>query len=91
MAKIYHESQRYDDVVLDFTHMGEDYQWEGDYELHESGEADTYDCPGWSEQSVEIVHTQSLAKYDADLDLWLEIKPTHSLLLAVELQIESEL
>ena len=91
MAKTYHNTTRYEDQIVDFTHMGEDYQWEGDYEVNESGDADTDTCPGWSEQTVEIVHTQSLAKWDSDLDQWIEIKPTHSVLTALELHIESEL
>jgi len=91
MAKIYHESQSYDDAVVDFEHMGEDYRWEGDYDVNEEGESDTYDCPGWSEQTVEVIHTKSLTKYDEEKDEWIDVRPTHSLLLAVELEIESQL
>jgi hypothetical protein len=91
MAKTYNSTTRHEGQIIDFTHMGEDYQWEGDYDVNESGEESTSDVPGWSEQTVEIVHTQSLAKWDSDLDQWIEIKPTHSVLTALELFIESEL
>jgi hypothetical protein len=91
MAKIYRESQRYDDAVVDFEHMGEDYRWEGDYDVNEEGEVDTYDCPGWSERDVEIVYTKSFSKYDEEQDMWFEVKPTPSLLIWLELLIESQL
>jgi len=91
MAKTYHNTTRHEDQIVDFTHMGEDYQWQGDYEVNESGDADTDTCPGWSEQTVEIVHTKSLYKWHFYLDQWIEIKPTHSVLTALELHIESEL
>jgi hypothetical protein len=91
MAKIYRESQRYDDAVVDFEHMGEDYRWEGDYDVNEEGEADTDDCSGWSERDVEIVYTKSFSKYDEEQDMWFEVKPTPSLLIWLELLIESQL
>jgi hypothetical protein len=45
MAKTYHNTTRHEDQIVDFTHMGEDYQWEGGYEVNESGDADTDTCP----------------------------------------------
>jgi hypothetical protein len=91
MAKTYYNTTRHEDQIVDFNYMGRDYQWEGDYEVLEEGEADNDNYLGWSEKSVEIVHTQSLAKWASDLDQWIEIKPTHSVLTALELHIESEL
>ena len=91
MGTIYYQSNRHNNQIVDFEHMNEDYRWAGDYDLDEEGEENTSDCPGWSEQTVKIVFTDSLAKWDDQLDQWVEIKPTASLLLALELEIESQL
>ena len=91
MAKTYYETTSYSDRVVDFTQMCEDYQWAGDYDIEEEGEADTDTCPGWSEKTATITYTKGIFQWSEASDMWIEITPTPSLILALEMKIESEL
>ena len=90
MAK-YNDSTLYTDEQIDFTYEGNEYRWIGDYEVSEWGETSSYDYPGDSDREVRVVHTADLCSYDPDLDQWLTVYPSGSILATIENEIESTL
>ena len=77
----------YTDQEVDFTYDGIDYIWVGDYTIESYLEDETEYAPAYGEVEVRINHTSSLASYEDGI----EIIPTPSMLMAVELQIERNL
>jgi hypothetical protein len=77
----------YTDQEVDFTYDGIDYIWVGDYTIESYFEEESEYAPSYGEVEVKINHTSSLASYEDGI----EIIPTPSMLMAVELQIERNL
>ena len=90
MAK-YNDTTLYQDQEIEFTYEGNEYRWVGDYEVREWGETSSYDYPGDSDQEVKVVHTSDLCSYDPELDQWLTVYPSGSILATIENEIESTL
>ena len=90
MAK-YNDSTLYQDQEIEFTYEGNDYRWVGDYEVREWGETYSYDYPGDSDREVKVFRTYDLCSYDPDLDQWLTVYPSGSILATIENEIESTL
>ena len=90
MAK-YDDSTLYTDEQIEFTYEGNEYRWVGDYKVREWGETATHDYCGDSDQEVKVVHTSDLCSYDPDLDQWLTVYPSGSILATIENEIESTL
>ena len=79
-----HDSENYFDQEITFTYEDKDYLWVGDYTIETYGEEESDYAPAYGEMEVKIDHTASLMSYEDGI----EIKPTASMLMALELEIE---
>jgi len=77
----------YTDQEVDFTYEGIDYKWIGDYTIEYYDTDESEYAPAYGEVEVKINHTSSLASYEDGI----EMIPTPSMLMAVELEIERNL
>jgi hypothetical protein len=83
-----YESENYHDQQVEFTYEGKEYIWEGDYTIEQTGEEESEYAPSYGEFEVTIDHTTSLSYYDEDLEVNVEVKPTNSILIELQFQIE---
>lgn len=79
-----HDSENYFDQEITFSYEDKDYLWVGDYTIETYGEDESEYAPAYGEMEVKIDHTHSLMSYEDGI----EIKPTESMLMALELEIE---
>lgn len=79
-----YDSENYFDQEITFTYEGQDYVWTGDYSVEATYEDESEFAPAYGEMEVHIDHTLSLYAYEDGV----EIIPTPSILMAVELEIE---
>ena len=79
-----YDSEHYHDQEITFTYEGQDYLWIGDYTIESFGEDESEFAPAYGEIEVHIDHTLSLYAYEDGV----EVIPTPSILMAVELEIE---
>jgi hypothetical protein len=82
------ETENYHDQQVEFTYEGREYIWEGDYTIEQNVEEESECAPAYGEFEVTIDHTTSLSYYDEDLEINVEVKPTNSILVELQLQIE---
>lgn len=78
------DTENFYNQEITFTHEGKDYLWTGDYTIESFGEEESEYAPAYGEMEVKIDHTYSLMSYEDGI----EIKPTESMLMALELEIE---
>lgn len=90
MAK-FDNTELYQDQIVEFTFEGQDYTWEGDYEVREWGETSTYYYPGDYDREVRVIYTRTLEYYDYDQDVWIRADSSHSILTQIEIEIEKTL
>jgi hypothetical protein len=83
-----YESENYHDQQVEFTYEGKEYIWEGDYTIEQNVEEESECAPAYGEFEVTIDHTTSLSYYDEDLEVNVEVKPTNSILIELQFQIE---
>ena len=83
-----HETENYHDQEIEFTYEGHEYIWQGDYSIEQTFEDESEYAPSLSEMEVKIDYTTSLSYYDEDLEQNVEVVPTPSILMELELQIE---
>ena len=83
-----YDSENYFDQEITFTYEGRDYLWMGDYTIEQSGEDESEYAPAYGEMEITIDHTSSLSYYDEDLEVNVDVKPTSSILMELELEIE---
>jgi hypothetical protein len=83
-----YESENYHDQQVEFTYEGKEYIWEGDYTIEQTIEDESECAPAYGEFEVTIDHTTSLSYYDEDLEVNVEVKPTNSILVELQFQIE---
>jgi hypothetical protein len=83
-----YESENYHDQQVEFTYEGKEYIWEGDYTIEQNVEEESECAPAYGEFEVTIDHTTSLSYYDEDLEVNVEVKPTNSILVELQFQIE---
>ena len=83
-----YESENYHDQQVEFTYEGKEYIWEGDYTIEQYVEEESECAPAYGEFEVTIDHTTSLSYYDEDLEVNVEVKPTNSILVELQFQIE---
>jgi hypothetical protein len=83
-----YESENYHDQQVEFTYEGKEYIWEGDYTIEQNVEEESECAPAYGEFEVTIDHTTSLSYYDEDLEVNVELKPTNSILIELQFQIE---
>ena len=79
-----YDFENFFDQEITFTHEGQDYLWIGDYSMESYGEEESEYAPAYGEIEVKIEGTHSLSSYEDGI----EIVPTASLLMALELEIE---
>ena len=79
-----HDSENYFDQEITFTYEDQDYLWTGDYSIESFNEEESEFAPAYGEIEVKITYTSSLMSYEHGIDL----VPTPSLLMALELEIE---
>ena len=85
------DSENYHDQEIEFTYEGREFVWQGDYSIEYTYEDESEFAPAYGEAEVSIDHTTSLSYYDEDFDEVVEVKPTPSILMEVELEIERTL
>jgi hypothetical protein len=83
-----YESENYHDQQVEFTYEGKEYIWEGDYTIEQNVEDESECAPAYGEFEVTIDHTTSLSYYDEDTEINVEVKPTNSILVELQFQIE---
>jgi hypothetical protein len=83
-----YETENFYDQEIEFTYEGRDYVWQGDYSIEYTGEDESEFAPAYGEMEISIDHTSSLSYYDEDLEKVVEVKPTASILMELEIQIE---
>ena len=83
-----YDQEQFYDQEINFIYEGKDYVWQGDYSVTNWGEDESETAPAFGELEVTIDHTASLSFYDDATDLVIEVKPTPSLLLEIEIEIE---
>jgi len=83
--------EHYTDQEIEFDFMGIPHIWQGDYSVEYNGEEESEFAPEFGENEVIINHTSSLSYYDEILDIVVQVKPTPSILLHIELIIEHNL
>ena len=86
-----YNTEHFTDQEVQFEYEGYEYIWSGDYTIESRVEEATEDYPEYGENEIIIDHTSSISYYDHDTDLVVQVKPTPSLLLHVELVIEDNL
>jgi len=79
-----YETENFFDQEITFTYEGQDYLWIGDYTIEHFGEDESEFAPAYGEMEIRIDHTSSLMSYEDGID----IKPTDSMLMELELEIE---
>jgi hypothetical protein len=80
----------YDKEVI-FDYEGKTYYWQGDYTVSNWGEDESDYAPAYGETEVTIDYTASLSYNDEETDEVIEVKPTRSLLMQIEIEIERNL
>jgi hypothetical protein len=85
------ETENFYDQEIEFTYEGNEYVWKGDYSVDCLYEDESEFAPSYGESYVWIQHTTSLSYYNENLDEVVEVKPTPSILMELELQIERTL
>jgi hypothetical protein len=83
-----YDSENFYDQEIEFTYEGREYIWVGDYTIEHTGEDESEYAPSYGEMEITIDHTTSLSYYDEDQDLNVEVKPTTSILMELEIEIE---
>lgn len=83
-----YETENYFDQEIEFTYEGREYTWVGDYTIEHTGEEESEFAPALGEMEITIDHTTSLSYYDEEQDLNVEVKPTTSILMELEIEIE---
>jgi hypothetical protein len=83
-----YESENYHDQQVEFTYEGKEYIWEGEYTIEQIGEEESEYAPSYGEFEVTIDHTISLSYYDEYSEINVEVKPTASILVELQFQIE---
>jgi hypothetical protein len=82
----YDQEQFYDQEV-EFTYEGKEYVWKGDYSVTNWVDEEIDYAPAYGEIDVSIDYTTSLSFYDELIDLVIEVKPTPSVLVELEIEI----
>jgi hypothetical protein len=91
MGKLFNDSEMYLDQEVLFYYEGEEYCWQGNYEVKQHGEESDWDYCGDSEVEVEIETTKAITKFNEETNDWDEVTPTNSLIYEVVLNIERHL
>ena len=91
MGKLFNDSEMHLDQEVLFTYEGEEYCWQGNYEVKQHGEESDWDYCGDSEVEVEIETTKAITKFNEETNDWDEVTPTQSMIYEVCFEIERNL
>jgi hypothetical protein len=83
-----YEQDNYYDQEVQFDYEGKTYYWQGDYTVTNWGDDESECAPAYGEVEVSIDHTASISYNDEITDEVIELKPTPSILLQLEIEIE---
>jgi len=86
-----YDSETHYDKEVNFIYEGREYVWQGDYTVTNCGEDESEFAPGYGETEILIQHTNSLSYYDEATDDVIDVIPTPSILLELEIEIERNL
>jgi len=86
-----YDSETHYDKEVNFIYEGREYVWQGDYTVTNCGEEESDYAPAYGETEIQILHTNSLSYYDEETDDVIEVNPTPSILLELEIEIERNL
>jgi hypothetical protein len=86
-----YESETHYDQEVNFIYEGHDYVWQGDYIVTNCGEDESEYAPGYGETEIQIQHTNSLSYYNEVTDQVIDVIPTQSIMLELEIEIERNL
>lgn len=79
------------DKQFNFIYEGHEYVWQGDYTVNNCGEDESDYAPAYGETGIVIDHTFSLSYYDQSSDDVINVIPTPSILIELEIEIERNL
>lgn len=86
-----YDSETHYDKEVNFIYEGLDYVWQGDYTVNNSAEYESEYAPGYGETEIVIDHTSSLFYFNPSTDEVIEVIPTPSILMELEIEIERNL
>jgi hypothetical protein len=86
-----YDSETHYDKEVNFIYEGLEYVWQGDYIVTNCGEDESEYAPRYGETEIQIQHTNSLSYYDEATDDVIDVIPTPSILLELEIEIERNL
>jgi hypothetical protein len=86
-----YDTETHYDQQVNFIYEGFEYVWQGDYIVTNCGEDESEYAPGYGETEIQIQHTNSLSYYDEATDDVIDVIPTPSILLELEIEIERNL
>jgi hypothetical protein len=86
-----YESETHYDKEVNFIYEGHEYVWQGDYIVTYCDEDESEWAPAYGETEIQIQHTNSLSYYDEATDDVIDVIPTPSILLELEIEIERNL
>jgi RNA recognition motif-containing protein len=78
------DSENFFDQEITFSYEDKDYLWVGDYTIESFNEDESEYAPAYGEIEIKIDQTYSLMSYEEGI----EIIPSASMLMALELEIE---
>ena len=84
-------TETYYDKEVNFIYEGLEYVWQGDYIVTNCGDDESEWAPGYGETEIQILHTNSLSYYNEVTDQVIDVIPTQSILLELEIEIERNL
>jgi hypothetical protein len=86
-----YEIETHYDKEVNFIYEGHEYVWQGDYIVTNCGEDESDYAPAYGETEIQIQHTNSLSYYDEATDDVIDVIPTQSILIELEIEIERNL
>jgi hypothetical protein len=86
-----YETETHYDKQVNFIYEGFEYVWYGDYTVTNCGEDESEYAPAYGETEISIDHTNSLFYYNETTDEVIDVIPTPSILIELEIEIERNL
>lgn len=86
-----YDSETHYDKQFNFIYEGFEYVWHGDYTVNNTSENESEYAPGYGENEIVIDHTSSLFYFNPETDEVIEVIPTPSILIELEIEIERNL
>ena len=91
MGKRFNQCDPFYNQKVTFNYEDKEMTWSGDYEINRSGEESDWDYPGDSETTIIITNTDNIEMWSEELEDWVHIAPTPSILAELEFAIEKSI